>query len=263
MYPETLTNRSAEIESRLWNSTNGFWKYTLMKTLIRGCKHSVRFCCACWFFRPYRETSREFWYVTIPSLSTTVRWETCRVLGGYHCYFPIAPHRTGAWLFAFRMVLHEDVQRISNFIRDPTYWNLESHLEERLRDYDDFRQYQNNWEVRLWLGEQVRTGVNTSRAEDKEIRCPSCLLMDNPLRLQDRSMKVVWPKGHPDSSIVMEDTSEGRARLLGYHQDRRSRGSVIMRTINSHTGSHKDRQRKKRKEAAIAGRIGSTGCFEQ
>jgi hypothetical protein len=39
VYLETLRHRSARVESRLWNSTNGFWKYKLIENLIREWIH--------------------------------------------------------------------------------------------------------------------------------------------------------------------------------------------------------------------------------
>jgi hypothetical protein len=39
VYLETLRHRSARVENRLWNSTNGFWKYKLIENLIREWIH--------------------------------------------------------------------------------------------------------------------------------------------------------------------------------------------------------------------------------
>jgi hypothetical protein len=95
-------------------------------------------------------------------------------------------------------------------------WDREDQVPIRYPGCATFLQYQNDWEVRFWLGEQGVAGVNTSLEKDKRIRCPSCVLMGNPLRLQESGMKIVWPEGHPELSEVLKDTLERRAKMQGY-----------------------------------------------
>jgi hypothetical protein len=93
-------------------------------------------------------------------------------------------------------------------------WENEAGDVRRYPDCDTLLEYQNNWEVRFWLGEQGIAGVNTSLEKGKRIRCPSCVLMDNPLRLLENSMKIVWPKGPPGLSDKV--LLERRAKMQGY-----------------------------------------------
>ncbi len=78
---------------------------------------------------------------------------------------------------------------------------------------DDVQHYQNNWEVRFWLGEQDVAGVNTSLAKDKRIRWPCCLLTNNPLRLPDQDLKVMrpWAQLDPPSGLGRYIGKEGKA----------------------------------------------------
>ncbi|KAF7514065.1 hypothetical protein GJ744_004390 [Endocarpon pusillum] len=253
LYLDTLKHRSEKIENRLWNSTNGFWKYKLIDNLIRGWipQQSVRFCWACWLFRPYGEDSTEFWRAKIPALTAIPERGRFRVARGYCCCFQNAAHCTGRLLFSLSTMIYEEVPGLRDTSQDPIDWDEEYEYARRLRDCDDLPQYQNNWEVQFWLGEKGLAGVETSLANDKRIRCPSCVLVDNQLRLRDRGMKVVWPNGHPDPSVIVEDTLRRRASLLGYEWNPRIEFYSLTGTENLSSRMRKSRQKKRRQNAAI------------
>ena len=229
LYLDILRSRSAEFENHLWNSTNGFWKYTLISNLIRGWvpKHSIRFCWCCWLFRPYGETSKAFWRVKISALTATA-----------------VPSRSCLGLHTLRAEVAAPILGISHILFD---WENKAGIWQHNSNCDILLQYQNNWEVRFWLGEQGIAGVNTSLEKDKRIRCPSCVLMGNRLRLQESSMKIAWPKGPPGLSKVLEDTLERRAKMQGYQWDRRLGVYVMTMPKLSLTGSYRERQRKKQR----------------
>lgn len=253
LYLDTLKDRSAKIENRLWNSTNGFWKYKLIDNLIRGWvpQHSIRFCWACWLFRPYGEASREFWRAKIPALTAIPERDKTRVARGYCCCFQNAAHCTGRLLFSFSTMIYEEVPGIRDISQDPIDWGEEYEYARRLRDCDDLPQYQSNWEVQFWLGERDLAGIDTSLAKDKRIRCPGCVLVDNQLRLGDRGMKIVWPNGHPHPSVIMKDTLKRRASLLGYQWNPRIAFYSLTGTERIPPRRHRDAQEKREKKAAI------------
>lgn len=240
LYLDTLKDRSKKIENRLWNSTNGFWKYKLVDNLIRGWipRQSVRFCWACWLFRPYGEASREFWRAKIPALTAIPEHDRSRVARGSCCCFQTT-------------IIYEEVPGLLDTSQDPINREEEDEYARRLRDGDDLPQYQNNWEVQFWLGEQGLAGVATTLAKDKRIRCPSCVLVDNQLSLGDRGMKVVWPNGHPDPSVIVENTLRRRASLLGYEWNPRIAFYSLTGTESLSNRMRKILQKKRRQNAAI------------
>lgn len=240
LYLETLNHRSAKEENRLWNSTNGFWKYQLIENLSHGwiSKEVVRFCWGCWLFRLYGETSRDFWRAKVPALSATATRKISNALGGQCSSLPAVAHSSEDCLSSFPKItqLSDGVRGITDILQRHVDGAPAFKLEKRLCDADDLQQYQINWEVRFWLGERGITGVNTSLAKDQRIRCPACVLTNNPLRLLDRGMKIVRPDGQPDLALLLGKTLARRASLLGYKWDPRRRVYSVTKTERSVTG---------------------------
>jgi hypothetical protein len=148
--------------------------------------------------------------------------------------------------------LSDEVQGRVNVLHNHTDWELQFQFANRLCEPDDVQQYQSNWEVRFWLGEERILGLNTSLAKDERIRCPRCVLTNNSISLLHRGMKVLWPRGRlPDLPEMLETTlgvKFGRANFLGHHSDSRQRSDSTIRIERSRTGSARDREGKRRKK---------------
>lgn len=168
--------------------------------------------------------------------------------GGYCNFFPVPAHDKKAELLyalPIRMHVYDEVEDTLKIIREAADCPSSFPLKKCVLDSDDIQQYQNNWEVQLWLGKQGLAGVNTSLAKDKRLRCPSCVLTNNPIRLLDTSMKV---GRQPDLPVLLENTLPRRASVLGYKWDSHHKDYSMIKSRKGLTGSFRDRQKKRKRK---------------
>lgn len=183
----------------------------------------MRFCWACWLFQPHGEASIDFWRSEPLAPEAIVKrsaLQTLRGRAGFSLFSRGAAHCIGNQQCTCHALLPEGSQRIKSIVYNGVE-AIESKSTTERHERAVLQPFQDNWEVQFWLGQQDLFGVNTSLAKDKRIRCPRCVLMNNPLRLQDRGMKIVRPNVQIDLSELLEITLRRRASLLGYKWDPR------------------------------------------
>jgi hypothetical protein len=230
-----------------------------VKNLNRGWvpEESIRICWACWLFRPYGETSQDFWKAKIPALAAPLtETEIFNFVEGERVLLPAAAHCAELWMWAQPEstavscpCLRLGVQRCGSA------WDRHWFVTEHLCRSGDVQELQENWEIRFWLGQKGIPGLKeTSLMKDARLRCPDCVLKNNVIRLTHRGMKIAWSKGDPHPDVILENTLRKRAGFLGYKWDPRRQLYTVTEVKRGLTGSYRERQKKERAQTAASRR---------